>query len=98
MRGGRKTGKTLFRVHKSFFERESEVFRNLFAQAAKDDPEAGTDASPFTLDVKPEEFEKFLWVWYDRRVVTDSDSVERIGLPFDRIGTIHIGSRPRIIG
>ncbi|KAG8221237.1 hypothetical protein J3R82DRAFT_1399 [Butyriboletus roseoflavus] len=59
-------GRTLFRVHKSFFERESEVFRNLFASAAKDDPEAGTDESPFALDVSPDEFEKLLWVWYDR--------------------------------
>ncbi|KAF8549175.1 hypothetical protein OG21DRAFT_1470332 [Imleria badia] len=60
------TGNILFRVHKSFFERESEVFRNLFETAAVDDPQSGTDARPFTLDVKPDEFEQLLWVWYDR--------------------------------
>ncbi|KAH0829111.1 hypothetical protein J3R83DRAFT_2577 [Lanmaoa asiatica] len=59
-------GKTLFRIHKSFFERESEFFRNLFADAAQDDPQSGTDARPFTLDVQPDEFAQFLWVWYDR--------------------------------
>lgn len=57
----------MFRVHKSFFERESETFRDLFEEAANDDPPAGTDACPFTLkDVTPGEFAQFLWVWYDK--------------------------------
>jgi len=61
------TGNTLFRVHRSFFERESEVFRELFASAAEDDPLVGSDARPFRLqDVTVGEFEQLLWVWYDR--------------------------------
>ena len=59
-------GDTLFRVHRSFFERESEFFRVLFASAVEDDPQSGTDARPFTLDVTAGEFEQLLWVWYDR--------------------------------
>jgi hypothetical protein len=53
-------------VHQSFFERESAVFRELFASAAEDDVQSGTDARPFTLDVTAGEFEQLLWVWYDR--------------------------------
>lgn len=59
----------MFRPHKSFFERESNVFRELFASAKQDDPRSGSDACPFTLtNVTPEEFAQFLWVWYDRWV------------------------------
>ncbi|KAF8141142.1 hypothetical protein EV363DRAFT_1247609 [Boletus edulis] len=60
------TGSTLFRVHRSFFERESDVFRDLFASAAEEDPQSGSDARPFTLDVHPDDFARFCWVWYDR--------------------------------
>jgi len=60
------TAGILFRIHRSFLERESEVFRELFAHAAEDDPQSGTDARPFTLDVSPDEFSQLLWVWYDR--------------------------------
>ena len=67
---GCKTGNTLFRVHQSFFERESEVFRGLFVRAAEDDPPSGTDAYPFTLDVTASEFAQLLWVWYDCRQVS----------------------------
>ena len=60
-------GNTRFRVHRSFFERESEFFRDLFASAAEDDPLSGSDAQPFRLqDVTVSEFEQLLWVWYDR--------------------------------
>ncbi|KAI9568848.1 hypothetical protein HD554DRAFT_2096226 [Boletus coccyginus] len=59
-------GSTLFRVHRSFMQRESEVFRDLFASTAEDDPPSGTDSRPFTLsDVTADEFAQFLWVWYD---------------------------------
>jgi hypothetical protein len=91
------TGNILFRVHKSFFERESEVFRNLFETAAVDDPQSGTDARPFTLDVKPDEFEQLLWVWYDR-CVANSDAVERFGSSIDSIGSTLISSQPRNSG
>ena len=60
------TGKTLFRVHRHFFERESESFREIFASTAEEDPQSGTDPRPFTLDVQPDEFVQLLWVWYDR--------------------------------
>ncbi|KIJ65992.1 hypothetical protein HYDPIDRAFT_87309 [Hydnomerulius pinastri MD-312] len=56
--------RSLFRVHKSFLERESEVFRDLFA-SSEDDRECGSDAKPFTLDVTSEDFARLLWVWYN---------------------------------
>ena len=60
------TGETLFRVHRSFFERESDFFRDIFASAAEEGPQSGTDAQPIPLDVQPDEFAQLLWVWYDR--------------------------------
>ncbi|KAF9228507.1 hypothetical protein BS17DRAFT_877718 [Gyrodon lividus] len=56
---------TLFRVHKSFFERESEFFRTLFAPSSKDSDE-GSDVKPYTLDVQSIDFAQFLWVWYNQ--------------------------------
>ncbi|KAI6046311.1 hypothetical protein EDC04DRAFT_1683113 [Pisolithus marmoratus] len=53
----------LFRVHRYFFERESEFFRNCFATSEECD---GTDEKPYVLDIKSEDFAKFLWVWYNR--------------------------------
>ncbi|KAG1895032.1 uncharacterized protein F5891DRAFT_1175798 [Suillus fuscotomentosus] len=53
---------TLFRVHRHFFERESQFFIQEFAKA----PQGGTsDTSAFRLDeVTAANFTKFLWVWY----------------------------------
>ncbi|KAG2098758.1 uncharacterized protein F5147DRAFT_839599 [Suillus discolor] len=53
---------TLFRVHRHFFERESQFFIQEFARA----PQGGTsDTSAFRLDgVTAADFTKFLWVWY----------------------------------
>ena len=56
----------MFRVHKAFFQYESEVFRDFFESTANDVPTLGTDTCPFTLDVTAEDFAQFLWVWYDR--------------------------------
>ncbi|KAG1781122.1 hypothetical protein EV702DRAFT_962710 [Suillus placidus] len=53
---------TLFRVHRYFFDRESQFFVKEFAKA----PQEGTsDSSAFRLDkVTTADFANFLWVWY----------------------------------
>ncbi|KAG1810552.1 uncharacterized protein BJ212DRAFT_1278788 [Suillus subaureus] len=53
---------TLFRVHRFFFERESQVFIRKLAQA----PQDGTsDDSAFRVeDVTSDDFATLLWVWY----------------------------------
>ncbi|KAI6046309.1 hypothetical protein EDC04DRAFT_1682231 [Pisolithus marmoratus] len=56
--------KQLFRVHRYFFERESQFFCNYFTTSEESD---GTDDKPFVLDIKSEDFTKFLWVWYNPR-------------------------------
>ncbi|KAF9228488.1 hypothetical protein BS17DRAFT_341515 [Gyrodon lividus] len=57
---------TSFRVHKSFFERESAFFRTLFTASEGEELGDGSDAKPYKLDgVKSEEFAQFLWVWYN---------------------------------
>ncbi|KAI6015589.1 hypothetical protein EDC04DRAFT_644299 [Pisolithus marmoratus] len=52
----------LFRVHRYFFERESEFFRNYLIPSDECD---GTDEKPYSLDVTSEDFAKLLWVWYN---------------------------------
>ncbi|KAG2068150.1 hypothetical protein BDR04DRAFT_792080 [Suillus decipiens] len=54
---------TLFRVHRHFFERESQFFVKEFA----DTPQDGTsDSRAFRLDkVTSADFAKMLWVWYN---------------------------------
>ncbi|KAG2136384.1 uncharacterized protein EDB93DRAFT_1091806 [Suillus bovinus] len=53
---------TLFRVHRHFFERESQFFVKEFAKAPK---EGTSDFSAFRLDqVNSADFARFLWVWY----------------------------------
>ncbi|KAL4068667.1 hypothetical protein V8B97DRAFT_1842864, partial [Scleroderma yunnanense] len=54
----------LFRVHRHFFERESEFFCHYFASSSEGD---GTDKKPYVLEVKSDDFAKFLWVWYNPR-------------------------------
>ncbi|KAI6119047.1 hypothetical protein EDD16DRAFT_1480460 [Pisolithus croceorrhizus] len=53
----------LFRVHKYFFERESQYFKNYFKTSEFD----GTDEDPYPVDVdvKSEDFAHLLWVWYN---------------------------------
>lgn len=65
---------TLFRVHRYFFERESQLFAEDFAKA----PQKGaSDSSAYRLyDVTIADFSKFLWVWYSpshRRESKDKD-------------------------
>ncbi|KAG1895033.1 uncharacterized protein F5891DRAFT_902797, partial [Suillus fuscotomentosus] len=57
--------RTLFRVHRHFFERESLFFLQAFARV----PQGGTtDTSAFRLDeVTAADFTKILWVWYSPR-------------------------------
>ncbi|KAG2367601.1 hypothetical protein BDR07DRAFT_1372741 [Suillus spraguei] len=53
---------TLFRVHKHFFERESQFFVKEFADTAQ---EGTSDSRVFRLDhVTSADFAKVLWVWY----------------------------------
>ncbi|KAG2755139.1 hypothetical protein P692DRAFT_20869738 [Suillus brevipes Sb2] len=65
---------TLFRVHRYFFERESQFFAGEFAKA----PQEGTsDSKAYRLyNVTVADFSKFLWVWYSpshRRERKDKD-------------------------
>ncbi|KAG1746384.1 hypothetical protein EDB19DRAFT_1905840 [Suillus lakei] len=61
---------TLFKVHSHFFERESSSFRELFA-------EGDGNAKPYTLDVRPEDFAHFLWVFYDEDYEYENQPLER---------------------
>ncbi|KAG1730954.1 uncharacterized protein EDB91DRAFT_1059088 [Suillus paluster] len=55
---------TLFRVHRHFFECESQFFIKEFAKAPRD---GTSDSSAFRLEqVTSANFEKLLWVWYNR--------------------------------
>lgn len=60
----------LFKVHRYFFEREPSSFREIFS-----DNEGNT--KPYTLDVKPEDFAHFLWVFYDEDFEYENQPLER---------------------
>jgi hypothetical protein len=61
---------TLFRVHRHFFEVESQFFLQEFAKTPKD---GTSDSSAFRLDkVTISDFSNFLWVWYSPRYRRDS--------------------------
>ncbi|PPR00291.1 hypothetical protein CVT24_005032 [Panaeolus cyanescens] len=62
-------GNTMFRIHSYFFERESPIFSSRRNPASPgQEPDGTSDANPLMLDdVKPEEFEKLLWVFYNPR-------------------------------
>ncbi|KAJ8581776.1 hypothetical protein M405DRAFT_693395, partial [Rhizopogon salebrosus TDB-379] len=65
---------TLFRVHKFFFERESEYFQQEFA-TAEPEGDGHSDRAAFRLDdVKVSEFERLLWVFYNPRYMYDEQS------------------------
>jgi hypothetical protein len=70
--------KTLFRVHGYFFSRESSVFSRTIDPASPGHVREGkTDSDPIILeDVSPEEFEKFLWVFYNPKYSIYNASVE----------------------
>ncbi|KAG0697423.1 hypothetical protein DFH29DRAFT_946411 [Suillus ampliporus] len=62
---------TLFRVHKYFFERESEYFRQAF-ETAMPQGDGHSDQAAFRLDdVKVSEFERLLWVFYNPQYMYD---------------------------
>ncbi|KAF9268515.1 hypothetical protein L218DRAFT_853191 [Marasmius fiardii PR-910] len=60
-------GDTLYRVHRYFFERESQKFKELLAKpTSPGHPKPGsTPASAIRLDVSSEDFDRFLWVFYN---------------------------------
>ncbi|OJA15025.1 hypothetical protein AZE42_05251 [Rhizopogon vesiculosus] len=64
------TQSVLFKVHRHFFERESEFFKKLFA-------EGEGDSKPYTLDVSAEDFAHFMWVFYDEEYEYDNHPLER---------------------
>ncbi|KAJ3480829.1 hypothetical protein NLI96_g8082 [Meripilus lineatus] len=58
----------IFRVHRYFFERESPYFREKLGipAAAGQTARGSSDANPLALDdVRADDFEKFLWVFYN---------------------------------
>jgi hypothetical protein len=63
---------TMFRIHSFFFNRESAFFRDVSASmdavgSAEENEEKGKseDRAIRVLDVTVEEFERFLWVFYN---------------------------------
>lgn len=61
---GMKVEATMFRLHRHFFDRESEYFRRKLSPSTKG--EDGSPDSPYIIhDVKVDEFAKFVWVWYN---------------------------------
>ncbi|KAF5321960.1 hypothetical protein D9619_002080 [Psilocybe cf. subviscida] len=64
---GKKTQQTMFRVHSYFFSRESPVFNRRINPASPGNIREGSnDKDPVVLeDVAAEDFEKFLWVFYN---------------------------------
>lgn len=58
----------LFRVHRHFFTRESEVFRDMFSVPTGQDEvaEGLSDDSPILLEgVQSVDFQRLLWLFYD---------------------------------
>ncbi|KAG2089338.1 uncharacterized protein F5147DRAFT_726065 [Suillus discolor] len=67
---------TVFRVHKYFFERESEYFREGF-RAAGPQEDGQSDQAAFRLDdVKISEFERLLWVFYNPQYMYDEQPID----------------------
>ncbi|KAG2340331.1 hypothetical protein BDR05DRAFT_890231 [Suillus weaverae] len=67
---------TVFRVHKYFFERESEYFREGF-KAAGPQGDGQSDQAAFRLDdVKISEFERLLWVFYNPQYMYDEQPID----------------------
>jgi hypothetical protein len=57
---------TIFRLHRHFFERESDYFRDRLGPPREG--EDGSLNSPFRInDVKSDDFAHFVWVWYNPR-------------------------------
>ncbi|KAF6741282.1 hypothetical protein DFP72DRAFT_292661 [Ephemerocybe angulata] len=63
-------GHVQFRVHRYFFERESAFFRGKLTMPMSPGStrQGASDADPLVLeDIRPEDFERFLWVFYNPR-------------------------------
>ncbi|KAJ3507331.1 hypothetical protein NMY22_g16962 [Coprinellus aureogranulatus] len=63
-------GHVQFRVHRYFFERESAFFRGKLTtpMSPGSTRQGSSDADPLVLEnVRPEDFERFLWVFYNPR-------------------------------
>lgn len=61
-----KSGNTLFRVHRYFFERESRVFREQFLLASEATSNTGyTDSTAIAIDASAEDFAKLLGLFYN---------------------------------
>lgn len=56
-----------FRVHRYFFERESEYFQKKLAGPSGARPGSSESTAIMVDDVTPDEFAKFLWVFYNPR-------------------------------
>ncbi|KAG2142303.1 uncharacterized protein EDB93DRAFT_613114 [Suillus bovinus] len=62
----------LFNVHRYFLEREPTSFRDIFSDSDNN------DTKPYhTLDVKPEDFAHFLWVFYDEDFEYENQPLEK---------------------
>ncbi|KAK0212413.1 hypothetical protein DFS33DRAFT_1370074 [Desarmillaria ectypa] len=69
----------IFRVHSMFFERESPKFREMFDHPtpAGERPAGSSVGTAFKLeDVNPEDFSRFLWVFYNPKYSIYDASVE----------------------
>ncbi|KAK0454520.1 hypothetical protein EV421DRAFT_421036 [Armillaria borealis] len=69
----------IFRVHRIFFERESQKFRQMFEHPAPpgDKPAGSSVGTAFVLeDVTANEFSKFLWIFYNPKYSLYDASVD----------------------
>jgi len=68
----------VFRVHRYFFERESSYFRDKLTVPATPGraPQGTEDANAIVLDVRAQDFEKLMWVFYNPKY-----SIYETGVP-----------------
>ncbi|THV06188.1 hypothetical protein K435DRAFT_23612 [Dendrothele bispora CBS 962.96] len=58
-------GDTRFRIHSYFFLRESTKFQNALSQSSSDAPGSSLSNALVLHNVTPQQFEKFLWIFYN---------------------------------
>jgi BTB/POZ domain len=62
-----KVDNCLFKVHRYFFIRDSDVFRDMFSVPPASTEEGTSDRHPIVLEqVKATDFEHLLWVYYNK--------------------------------
>jgi len=72
-----KVDKTFFRVHSYFFTRESDFWKEELGDDLDKPLKKGQDVrNPVVLDETPDDFAWFLWVFYNRYVLTSSEKSE----------------------